>query len=316
MNKVNPVNFTWGSDQNWAALNRKNGSYSFVCGVAGTTAGCLKAGLDEDSKLYKVLNFLHSLAYGLRNYFQYSIYSGKTDDLEEDKIKKPYRAKIGSVGCFIEKKVNPILLPISSLFGEKVRNIYTELAHLPNFLWWRIRLCKGDMNLRDLKDIFQYFVQLFKAKSPTTRNKLVDKIEKKVTSFLALLGSLTMGIFRPIKAINLFKDSENRLVNFFNNLSFASQHAIYLLRFSLPEYFKAKQNYSNNSKLLSFLGLGANFMNIGLPVVEALPFENRFFKVAQKIYNELATGFTVSFFSSRRHFMEKQDFSTVKINYY
>ncbi|OGI20079.1 MAG: hypothetical protein A3B68_00560 [Candidatus Melainabacteria bacterium RIFCSPHIGHO2_02_FULL_34_12] len=67
-----------------------------------------------------------------------------------------------------------------------------------------------------------------------------------------------------------------------------------------------KENKSQNGKFLFGLGACANTLNIALPLIEFLPSDNSFLGKSQKLYHELATGFTAAFFSTRRHFMGKE----------
>ncbi len=307
MDGVSPTKYVWGGNKHWAIFNKHTGSLSLVSGLVGASAGCVKACVEEDTFLNKIFGFIQSAAYGIRNHFQYSIYSRKDDDdLGEDLHKRPHAANVGEVACEIEKKINPFLLPLSSLFNKDIRDGYQSIAHLANALWWRIRFCSEKIKWSLLnRNLIDKFKSLFD-QDIEERKQATNEIRTAITPLFGLIGAGAVGLFTPIKAFLEFIGTESKLINFFANIGAATQHAIYFFKFTLPELWNAQEKESKDSKLLSTIGLGANSMNIALPVIDALPFNTGALSVAQKLFREVATGFTVTFFSTRRNILGRQ----------
>lgn len=306
MNRISPVDFIWGENRNWALANKTIGLHSLASGLIGTASGCIKACTDEGSFLYTACRFIQSIAYGFRNYFQYSLYSRKDDDLGEDIHKRPYAANIGEAACFVEKKINPLALPLAFLFGKKISESYDSIAHLTNALWWRVRLCSEKIVWRDFNR--KFFRKIKDLINPDiNKRKLATKeIKMIITPFLGIIGTFMMGVFTPIKSFLRLRGIESKPINFFSEMGVLSQHLIYLFKFSLPQLWETQEKDKANDKMLAFTGLCANTLNIALPVIELLPSNETFLGKFQKLHRELATGFTAAFFSTRRYLLGRE----------
>lgn len=307
MNRVSPAKFVWGENKNWAIANKTNGSYSFISGVIGATTGCVKNFFDKESLSYKFLGFIQSVILGIRNYFQYSIYSRKKDDdLGEDCLIRPHAANIGEIGCFFEKKINPFVLPLSYLINERLYEGYSSIAHLFNALWWRIRLFSTEINLNEIRKSLTKDLKYILSSDLEEREEARKSIVNCFPQFLGLLGFFTIGLFTPIKSWLKLKGEDNKLINCLNSLGVTTQHIAYLFKFTLPAHFRSLDLEPKDSSILATLGFAANTMNIALPLVEALPIENEGLIKVQNLYRELASGFTMAFFSKRRNIMGRR----------
>ena len=76
---------------------------------------------------------------------------------------------------------------------------------------------------------------------------------------------------------------------------------VYFFRFSLPELWRAKKKVKD-ADLLFTLGAAANPLNTALLATSLLPHNNLF----SGIFQELANGMTMIFFSKRRETMERK----------
>src|SRR3989338_5681873 len=308
MNRVSPVSFVWGGNKNWANANKTTGAFSIASGLIGTTCGCIKACTDETSFLNKFFGFIQSIAYGFRNYFQYSIYSRKEDDdLGEDIHKIPFAAKFGEVACFIEKNVNPFALPIINLLGKRASESYNSISHLANALWWRGRLFLNRSNWEFPNKNLIYFLKDLFDSDIEEKDLAAKEIEKIIAPICGITGFFTTSVFNIIKASFKLVNRENKIINFLASVGTMTQHIDYLFRFSLTALINYQGGKSqSNNKLLASLGFTANTLNIALPLVEFFPSDNTFLGKFHNLYQELATGFTAAFFSTRRHFMGKE----------
>lgn len=298
MNGVTPVNFIWGGNKTWALNNQAKGRNALVCGLINTAFGFAKTfTTTEESFLNKAFEFIQAVLFGARNHEQYSIYSQSNDDLEEDKIVKPYAANIGLVACFIEKYINPILLPASKLFGEQVSKAYEAIAHLGNGLWWRSRLLSEKIEWKGIKRVFKYDIKnLFNTEK---RKPALDNVVKKLRPLFGLIGVGSVSLFTPIKSFCKFSGMDNKLINAATAIGSCSQNAYYFFKFTLDYLFRYKEKRSN--LLLGSLGLGANITNCSLPIIELLP-EGKL----KTIWREVACGLLSGFFSFRRHSLGKE----------
>ncbi len=303
MSAITNAGFKWGENLSWAKANVFHGRNSLVYGLSATTLGCIKTLINEDSFSYKTLDLFQSTFLGLRSNQQYSIYSRKKDDdLGFDEVHRPHAANIGELACFIEKKINPIALPLTTALGNEVKESYHLIAHLANALWWRSRLFSQKISWKLFKHIPRLFQQLINS---TNKNLVTNQISEIVSPSLGLIGFAFCGLFTPIKSWLKFKGTENKIIDSLASVGTATQHLIYFFKFTLPQIFHFQENNKYEHKKLFNMGICANALNIGLPIIDLLSFENGFLNKAQRLYKELASGFTMAFFSSRRYFMGK-----------
>ncbi len=303
MSSIKPVNYLWGENLNWAKANAYHGKNSLVSGLSATTLGCIKTFISSDSLSYKALDLFQSVLLGLRSNQQYSIYSRKDDDdLGFDETHRPHAANIGEITCFIEKNINPIALPLTTILGKSWKEGYHSMAHLANALWWRIRLFSKKIHLTKMTP---YLKKLFYINSASERKQLVEDIEHVITPLLGLTGFMFTGLFTPIKSWNKFQGNENKIIDSLSSLGIATQHLIYFFKFTLPQLFHFQDSRKKEPQILFSTGIIANTLNIGMPIIDLCSFENPFLNKIQTLYRELASGFTMIFFSTRRAFLGK-----------
>ena len=305
MNAITNAGFKWGENLSWAKANVFHGRNSLIYGLSATTLGCIKTLIHEDSFSYKALDLLQSTFLGLRSNQQYNIYSRKKDDdLGFDEVHRPHAANIGELACFIEKKINPIALPLTAALGNEVKASDHSIVHLANALWWRSRLFSTKIKLSRLQYIKDDLVKLCRA-NLEVKKLSASHLESIISPLLGLIGFVSCGLFTPIKSWLRFKGTENKIIDSLASVGTATQHLIYFFKFTLPQIFHFQENKKYEHKKLFNLGICANALNIGLPIIDLLSFENSFLNKAQRLYKELASGFTMAFFSSRRYFIGK-----------
>ena len=293
---VKPVNHCYHNNPAWATDNERRGKYATICSVSSTAIGCIKTFTREDAFLNKFLSFTQKTIDAIRNWYQYFLYGQKDDDLAFDKVNKPLAAKVGEIGCFIEKNINPIGEPVSALFGENIKESYSSIAHWFSSFWWRIRLCFEKVTWKELKILPLYIKELFH-KDLHSRKRAREEVKNIATPILGLIGSFCTGLITPIKAWNKFKGNENKWIDALADGGISSQQAYYFYRFTLEELFNAQDNNNKNNWFLFGLGLATNIMNIALPAIDLLSMNN----TAKTLWKELAQGLNRTFFSSRRH---------------
>jgi len=298
MNSISNVAFKWGENLYWAKANTEHGKNSLIYGLSATTLGCIKTVTNEDSSVNKIIDLFQSIFLGLRSNQQYNIYSRKDDDLGFDETHRPHAANIGEIACFIEKKINPIALPLASLFGSEVKDSYHSIAHLANALWWRSRLYSKKVWWSKFKDLTRLGKRIVGTNLLKTKQATTLDIENIITPALGLIGFTFCGLFTPIKAWNKFKGTDNKIINSLSSIGIATQHMIYFFKFTLPNLWDFKEKEKSENKILFNIGAAANTLNIGLPIIDLFSFENSILNKAQKLYRELASGFTMAFFTS------------------
>ena len=197
-------------------------------------------------------------------------------------------------------------MPLASVINENISEGYNSIAHFVNAVWWRIRLFSKRIkwNLFD-KQFFENFKYIFNS-DLQERKKVQEDIEGILTPLLGLIGFCFTGLFTPIKSWFKLTGNDNRLINSLASIGTTTQHLAYFFRFTLPELFKAQENQSKESELLFGVGACANAMNTFLPAVEMISSGDGTFGKIQKLFRELSIGFTMAFFSARRHIMGRQ----------
>ena len=152
MNRINPDTLKFHDNKSWAIRNKNIGPYSFIAGSCGTACGLIKTLIkDHSSFSNKTLGFIQSLFFGVRSFLQYYLYKQNDDDLGFDKKIRPHAGNIGEIACEIETKLNPILLPITSLINENIKDAYSSISHYANAQWWRTRLMSDQIEWQKLK---------------------------------------------------------------------------------------------------------------------------------------------------------------------
>ena len=137
--KVHALNSSYQNNRDWAINNKKRGKYAALSEACSIGLSVAKSFTEEDSLLNKSIDFTQKALDVSRDYNQYSIYLRDDDDVGEDTKNKPFVGEIGKAACFVEKNINPWLIPLSFLVGEKAKEGYTSIAHYLNSLyWWQV----------------------------------------------------------------------------------------------------------------------------------------------------------------------------------
>jgi hypothetical protein len=292
ISKINPA---YQNNRNWAIANKTKGRNATFCAIGSTITGCAKTFTDKDSFINRILDLGQKLSESLRNFEQYSLYKREDDDLDFDKRQRPIAGNVGELACNYETRVNPIAVPGFSLIGGNIGEAYGTISNWFNSMWWRLRPACQKINWTKIKLLDLYFKKLFHHQLKQRQNAQVF-LKDHLPPFFGLVGCFCTGIFMPIKAWKKLKDNENKWIDALSDGGFSSQHAYYLVRFTLEELFKAQGSNSKNSWYLVGAGLAANTINIFLPLVDLLPLNER----TKTLWKELAQGLTRIFFSSRR----------------
>ena len=278
-------------NKEWADISRKKGLSALVSGNIATALGVAKIITPE--KWTKTLSVARGIAAGSRFYNQYSIHHRKDDDLGYDEISRPHAANVGEIGCALERKINPVALPLSGLFGEDINEAVEIINHYPMLLWWRLRLLSNKIDWKKLMHIPVKFKLLIKGKG--FQKEIASRaIEGTLSPILGLAGVGLSGIFEPIKAFNKIRKVECRIIDGLASAGLATQHAAYVFRFTLPEILERRD------KTMFALGILTNFMNIALPLLDVMNIDQNCFTLAKKIWREVSQGASMAFFSARR----------------
>ncbi len=299
------------SGQRWAERNSTRGFNSLALAIASSSLGLLKVFIDKESPIYKFLSFSKEVTLRTRGHLQYSLYSEDVDDLGYDKRNRPFAAKIGEFACNLEKYVNPIVLPITSLLNENMKEGSSLLFTLANNLWWRARPMVEGINWEDIKSkkLLDNMMSLFNSSVPLEkREKNRVDVVKTVSPLLGSIGYYAMALFAPIKAINKFRGVENKFINFGLATSFVTQHLMYFFKYTMEDLHLSKNENLKGFKESFYLGLSANFMNFLLPVVKMLPIENPILKTMSDSFEDLIT--TPEYFANRRRIRGKNSLET------
>ena len=293
--KVNSVNgFTWGGNKTWAERNITKGRNALACRTGASLISCAKAFTDQDSSFHKFLNFIETALSGAGSNQQYGIYSGENDDLEEDKALRPHAAGFGSIACFLEKYINPFLLPFSTFFGEKFSEGVSTISHLANRMWWRFRPCIKKIDIKKLKDTLIYDIK--DLLNQERKKSALDRIQNKLPPLLGLIGVIFSAIFDPLKAFYKISGIEERWASACSAIASTSQNIYYFFKLSLEFLFKYQEKKNKNDLFLFCLGSSANATNAVLPIVELFP-EGK----VKSVLKTLAAGLLSTFFSYRRN---------------
>lgn len=140
--------------------------------------------------LKKIVNLVDGLLLGLRGKFQYDVIGGRHDD---DRAQNNYEAEnygnkvsgfFGNATYLLETVVNPVMFPITALFGENIQKGLMTLLELPNIQWWRIRM-PAEINQGFATDLLSYMflkpLSFYTDKNPqSTGDRPKTNILKKV----------------------------------------------------------------------------------------------------------------------------------------
>ncbi len=294
------------SGREWAEANTSRGFYSLALAVASSSLGLLKVFVGKESPIYKLISFSKEAALRTRGHLQYSLYTEDVDDLGYDKRNRPFAAKIGTLACNIEKYINPVLLPITSLLGENIKEGMSLVTTLANNLWWRARPMEEGINWDSIKSksLINNMKSVFSSTLPLEkREKARVDVVKTISPLLGSIGYYAMALFAPMKAINKFMGTENKLVNLGLSTSFVTQHLMYFFKYTMEDLHLSKKDKPQGFKESFYLGLSANLMNMLLPLVKILPVENSVLKTFSDSFEDLIT--TPEYFANRRRIRGK-----------
>lgn len=263
-------------------INKNYGLAASVCSIAELATNFLP----QDSLPLKLTQ--NSLG-AARNYFQYNIYKRDNDELGKDKRERPLAYNIGSIACFLETKINPILVPLSTFFTDK------DISNFFTILWWRIRLCCEGIKIPYIK--LKTFKYLFSRDINLQRLFILD-FEKKLSPILGAVGSVTHTIFTPLQWVL----EDNKFINSLAQVGNATQHLVYLLKFNFNSLVKFRKEKKKEDLILFTLGVGTNFLNIVSPIIPLLKLRED----VQNVLLKAAQGLNQTFFSIRRYFIGKE----------
>ena len=154
----------------WAHDNEKYGGYASTSMSFALVLGPLRhvlSGLEfVPAFVKKVINFAYACSLSLRGAVQYSkyVYNRPDDEASMNRYQalmygNVIAGKFGSTACFMESKVNPFLLPASSLLIDSGNPTSFDkllaLATIPNISWWRSRM-PAHINQRFLTDLCNF----------------------------------------------------------------------------------------------------------------------------------------------------------------
>lgn len=307
MTAIQPVNLN-NDRKIWALHNKNKGLCAAGLAAGNTIIGCTKSLTNEETFLYKALTVIQAIISGIRNWLQYFLYSFKDDDLDFDRKNRPHAANIGEIACHIETKINPILLPATTLLNKEFQEAYNCISHYLNQMWWRIRPASEKINWKAFNSTFlETFKELFDP-DIERRKKATKEIEKTIAPILGLSGAFFSGVFMPIKAFLKLSGTENKIIECLTSVGQLTQHTLYLFKFTLPNLWEAQKKNKSSSKILFGLGAAANMTNITTPIIDVLPLRN----TVKRLLREVASGLTSIFFSTRRHVLGMETLEEIR----
>lgn len=262
--------------EKWAQLNKNNGFWSMILATGSWLLGAsdlIGGGADGDSNVHRFTKLAKEVSLRVRGHLQYDIYRQKNDDLGDDESRKPISAGLGQIACFVERFVNPVVLPASTLIGDNFLNGLTLLTTLPNNLWWRSRPFEEGIKWKETfsKETWSHVKNLFSGDDWEKREEARINVRDRLQPVLGLYGFFTMAIFTPLKAINKFKGETSKFIDFFTATSFVSQHLMYFVKYTLDDLHKSKVKNLEGFGKLFHLGVVTNAMNLVSPLVKLLP---------------------------------------------
>ena len=290
----------------WAQLNRNYGFWSFALASGAVALRFADSVINSDSK---VLSFFGEVALRTRGNLQYGIYEQGADDKGFDlgansRTDRPLAANVGTLACFIERFINPIILPLSCLGLEKnIHKGIVLLTTLPNNLWWRIRAAsEGTITLKNINKLFESAKDIFHS-DLNKREKARLAVTKVNTPLMGLVGLVTMAIATPLQAIYRILGKESKLVDVLAAVPFFTQHLVYFFKYTMDDFNKAEyysrkgdKDKASDYKTSAYIGTSANAMNILLPFAQMFAGESNVLKNLSDFIP------TMVYFANRRKF--------------
>ena len=125
-------------------------------------------------------------------------------------------------------------------------------------------------------------------------------------SLLASIGSVSIGVFTPIKIFLNLIDKENRIVNSLGACGKSAINLLYFFKFSLEFLWKGIIKKDKSCHAIFGLGAASNALNVALPLVELLPKEDNCLSTFSRIWKSLASNLSLLFWGLRRNYLGNQ----------
>ncbi len=151
----------------WAHDNEKNSGLASRWIFSSIPLGIIKNAMDwlevNPFSLKHFISIAHNFTAAMRGVKQFTIYGERAD---EDRAENLYEAEkygnkvsglFANLAYLFETKINWLVLPVLSLFGEKAEKVIKPLLSLPNILWWRIRM-PAEINQKFATDILNCLI--------------------------------------------------------------------------------------------------------------------------------------------------------------
>lgn len=276
----------------WAHVNEAESGQAANCILTSGCFGVIKILLNAadifPAFLSKIPAFLENIYAAFRGLLQFQIYGERCDD---DRAENLYEAQYygnKAAGFFadeayrFETKINPVVLPLLPIFGERIENLVKPLLSFFNILWWRIRM-PAEIEQRLGTDVLNFLIHkplsLLGIKSST------EKIED-INEFGNLKGEYIRKRTRSLIGLDENKDKS---ISVFKK--FCSEFKNLLTNENKDE--KIKSTIKINKFIAPFLGLYGFFTAlVGIPLTSAF----KFFGKESRLLNS----FTQSCFASQQ----------------
>lgn len=299
--RVNPPDYQ--NNPNWAIHNKRKGLLATCLSTGSAIAGTVKACSSEDSKSYKISNFLEKLCYSVSNFIQYLLFSRDDDVLGDDKRNNSLACNVGKVASVIEK-VNPIIKPASTLLDANLQEGLNDSCNFFDSFYWKIRFACEQINFKDFKLIPNFIKNIFSKEIKIEEKKnMTNEIAKIITPLLASVGALCIGAFTPVKIVLKLIDGDSKIINALAAVGKFAINIPYFFKFTLPILWQALITKDKKAHLAFSVGATANAMNVALPLIEVLPDSNNFLIKFCKTWKSLASNLGMIFFPLRRNYL-------------
>lgn len=216
---------TWSTANE--SLGKRASDYISAAMVIGAIKELFASGENTPQVTKLLLNLAHGFCLGKRGQHQFTLYGLRGDDdlaqnqYEADIYGNKIAASFGEAATFMETKINPLVLPVLSLFSDKTRENIADLLSLPNSLWWRVRM-GAHVNQEFLTDLCRYIfhkpLTLFGNKQS---KEIISKVKERGNidpAYVLERHFKNAGLLEKNKktVLNLIKQTLKLLINSFN----------------------------------------------------------------------------------------------------
>ena len=134
--------------KDWAIANKHHGGIASRFALLATVLGVLKS-IGENIEgipgyLIKFSNIVHGVLLGICGRRRYTIHARADDEKGINDFQGKHHGNIassvfGKIACFVERYINPLVLPLLGFLSHGKRNMLAFITTMPRLLYWRVR---------------------------------------------------------------------------------------------------------------------------------------------------------------------------------